>query len=517
MSDEKHSQNGGIVANRRDLLKSVGYGSVVGGALPLFGSGVGAAQSTSQTSSEQNWTQFQYDPENTGRHASPPVNGSIADTVETQGMVMSSASIGVQPVGKAVMDGRRIVREQTGSIELVFVGSKDGHLYAVRKPPDFGVEWKFDAGGPVRSSPAVIEASEPRTSGEVLPNDTRNKSLVVFSSDRKLFAVDFDGKEEWCVEPGGDRISTPTLGSDGHIYISMKDDSEGKWSVYKFTKDGEKKWEETLIRQRPSSPGKTKIAYAPAVDSESDRLYVEALMDFMDSQYNDKDIWTVFCLDKTGGGKQWFAELDSGQRLAYINPPGVPSTPTIGRGPESLSYTNNTVKKIYVGVPVYDGGVYAIATESNSILDVKEGDVVWKADIGQVSGSVALYQAGLRRKTELYAGTENGDFYKIGPGGNVVWKADPGNSVFDFFDKDMGPVISSPVIGDSGDSIVFCTEKGHLFSVQDNGDGFNGSWSVKVDGPVHSTPSLDGESNSVFIGGGSSIYSIRNDYNSGQS
>ncbi len=74
---------------------------------------------------------------------------------------------------------------------VVYVGSTDGNLYAVRAA-DGSLAWRFPTHGPVNSSPAVADG------------------LVFFSSlDGNVYAVDAnDGRERWHFTTGGERRFT---------------------------------------------------------------------------------------------------------------------------------------------------------------------------------------------------------------------------------------------------------------------------------------------------------------------
>ena len=78
--------------------------------------------------------------------------------------------------------------------DAVFVGSSDGHLYALDRPT--GAErWRFDAGSPVNSSPAVAHG-------------------MVFVGDLGgvMHAVDATtGEERWRFETQGEIKSSPVV------------------------------------------------------------------------------------------------------------------------------------------------------------------------------------------------------------------------------------------------------------------------------------------------------------------
>lgn len=128
---------------------------------------------------EMDWPMAHYDYRNQGL---TPAEGPTAPveprwTFETDGAVRSSP---------AIVD------------ETVYVGSDDGHLYAI--DAETGTEvWSFETGGPVVSSPAFLR-----------------HVVYVGSDDGRLYALSAEtGDEIWTYETDGRIRSSPTVQATG--------------------------------------------------------------------------------------------------------------------------------------------------------------------------------------------------------------------------------------------------------------------------------------------------------------
>jgi outer membrane protein assembly factor BamB len=106
-----------------------------------------------------------------------------------------------------------------GDDGTIYTGSFDHNVYAVR--PDGRLKWKFKIQGRVSSSPALG------------PDGT----IYISSWDRYIYALRPDGSLKWKFPTRGEMISSPLLGPDGTIYVgswdhhlyAIKDDSSGPW------------------------------------------------------------------------------------------------------------------------------------------------------------------------------------------------------------------------------------------------------------------------------------------------
>ena len=81
--------------------------------------------------------------------------------------------------------------------------------------------WSFRTGSSVYSSPSIGS----------------DGTIYVGSLDNSLYAINPDGSQKWAFNTGGGVHSSPTIGSDGTIYV-------GSWDQYLYAikPDGKRKW-----------------------------------------------------------------------------------------------------------------------------------------------------------------------------------------------------------------------------------------------------------------------------------
>jgi glucose dehydrogenase len=202
---------------------------------------------------------------------------------------------------------------------MIYVGSKDGHLYAASHAeriagsgfPVVGTEWRYPSTGSigvVRSSPAI---------------DRTNGSIYFGSDDGNVYAVNPDGTEKWIFAtagPGAVR-SSPAVAADGTIYIGSDDGH-----LYAINpSDGSEIWRFPSVASG-SSVGE--IRSTPAIDPSNGAIYVGS---------NDGNVYTI----NPDGTEKWnfSPNLSSPQPLI--------SSPAIGPG-----------GIVYIGSD--DGFLYAI-------------------------------------------------------------------------------------------------------------------------------------------------------------
>ena len=86
----------------------------------------------------------------------------------------------------------------------IYVGSYDGHLYAIRDEGERGVlEWKFPTRGWIDGSPSVDGCG----------------TIYFGSRDSTLYALNPDGTVRWSFPTGGEIESSPTIDDKGILYI----------------------------------------------------------------------------------------------------------------------------------------------------------------------------------------------------------------------------------------------------------------------------------------------------------
>jgi outer membrane protein assembly factor BamB len=86
----------------------------------------------------------------------------------------------------------------------IYVGSYDGHLYAIRDEGERGLlQWRFPTGGWIDGSPVVDGCG----------------TIYVGSRDSTLYAIHPDGTLRWSFPTGGEIESSPTIDDKGIVYI----------------------------------------------------------------------------------------------------------------------------------------------------------------------------------------------------------------------------------------------------------------------------------------------------------
>jgi len=89
--------------------------------------------------------------------------------------------------------------------ELIYVGSNDGYLYCY---DDAGqLKWKFSAGSPIESSPAV----------------DKNGDIYFGANNGNVYALFSDGALKWIYPTGGPVRSSPAIGPDKRLYVGSDD------------------------------------------------------------------------------------------------------------------------------------------------------------------------------------------------------------------------------------------------------------------------------------------------------
>ncbi len=202
------------------------------------------------------------------------------------------------------------------STPTVYVGSNDGTLYAVNAT-DGTKQWEFTTGGPVESSPTVVDGT-----------------VYVGSNDDTLYAVDASsGTKEWAfTNPSAAVESSPTV-VDGTVYVGSNDDT-----LYAVNAtDGSQTWAFT----EPSRA----VVSSPTVANGT--VYVGS------------NNGTVYAVDASAGVEEWNVTTNKNFGL------GVTSSPTTSGG------------TVYVGTPTGAGA----QSNTLVALDATTGNTKWTVDV----------------------------------------------------------------------------------------------------------------------------------------
>lgn len=346
---------------------------IVGSVIPMFAD-AGLAETP--------WPMFRHDVHHTGRSSFiGPEFPEEKWSFPTGGGVFSSPAIGV--------DGT-----------IIYVGSDDLKLYAIK--PDGTLKWTFDTdpSGNVQSSPAIgddgtiyvgswlgkvhavnpdgspkwsfdTESGAPVRSSPAIGNDG---TIYAGSDDGSFYALNSDGTLQWKFPTGGGIQSSSAIGTDGTIYIGS---SDGK--LYALNPDGTKRWDFLVGGNVSSSPaiGSDGTIYA---GSEFGRLYAV----------------------NPDGSLKWSFTAGGG----ILSSPGIGSDGTI-----------------YFGTSHFDYKLYALNPNGTLKWSFPAGDVIFSS-------------AAIDNEGTIYFGSNDRKLYALNPDGTLKWSFTAG-----------GAVQSSPAIG----------------------------------------------------------------------
>ena len=253
-----------------------------------------------------------------------------------------------------------------GANGVIYVGSLDGHLYAIEDSITYGnLKWKTSFGNmPVYSSPAVKV----------------NGTIYVGSLNFNFYALDPEGTVIWTYPTNWCVFSSPAFGPDGIVYVGSKDHH-----LYAFRDSigtGALEW---------SYP--TGVFYDGHLVDCSPAVGEDGTIYFGTDPYGawgqtPVPVDTVFFAVNPDGTLKWI----------FVMGDGAESSPAIG--PDGT---------IYVGS--YDSCVYAIEDMGT------EGLLKWKfVTGGPVDASPTVDGDGT-----IYIGSNDSTLYALNPDGTVKW------------------------------------------------------------------------------------------------
>ena len=254
--------------------------------------------------------------------------------------------------------GGRVMSSPAVAERVAYVGSDDGHMYAVATETGEEV-WRFETGGAVRSSPAVAGGNVFFSSydGSFYALDAGSGELAwrfETPGERRWRARNLDGmtpRDEVHVDPWDFYLSSPVV-AEGIIYFGT-----GEGQIYALDEvSGEALWTFETADTVHSSPA---IAHATVyVGNMESRLYA---------------------LDALTGEERW--HFQAGTETNYYNQHGLQSSPLVAGD------------MVYIGGR--DGGLHAVNAQT--------GEEAWKFD---TSGSWVLGSAAIH-DGKLYFGTSD--------------------------------------------------------------------------------------------------------------
>jgi len=330
-----------------------------------------------------------------------------------------------------------------GADGTIYVGSKSNHLWAIN--PAGTEKWKYSTGGDVNSSPAI----------------GADGTIYVGSNDNYLYAIYSNGTRYWRYLTGGDVKSSPAVDpTDGMIYVGSKDNDGTRGYLYVIKPNGTLNW-----RYGPSTSIPDNIESSPVVSdgtywymgADDDRLYQIVRGLSYPSGYRVPSPWpygnirsspaigadgTIYV--GSDGNFLWAMNPNRTTKWKFTDPSGdVRSTPAIG--------DDGT---IYVGSN--DNKLYAI--------DPDDGSKIWDYTTGgDVESSPAVGDDGT-----IYVGSKDNKIHAINPDGTKKWDITTGDDV------KSSPTIASVsgvdvlYIGSNDDDLYSITLNDNPLNLKDN-------------------------------------------------
>ncbi|MFT4947580.1 MAG: outer membrane protein assembly factor BamB [Natronomonas sp.] len=306
--------------------------------------------------------------------------------------------------------------------ETVYIGSQSGAVYALDAETGERI-WRFGTSEPVDSSPFVINRGGEGT----------DRLVLVGCDDTNLYAFDADtGEQEWRVETNGRIQGSPVVGAETLFFTS---DNDGLYAV--DTTSGERSWFSEYQMMSHASP--TII---------EDTVFVRGQK--------------LRALDPRSGWQRWAFDLGS----------GTYSSPTVADG---TVYVGDRERN---GGPNSAGNLYAIDAESGDREWVFDTDEFVDASPTVVEETV--YVGGWKTR---FRSSDDGE---SGTGSVFALATDDGTERWQF--ETDGRVLSSPTVADG---VVFAGSwDGTVYGL----DAVTGDERVALEtgGRVSSSPTVEG-------------------------
>ena len=291
---------------------------------------------------------------------------------------------------------------------VMYVGSEDGHLYALDATTG-NILWRATTGGIVWSSPAVV------------------KGVVYAGSyDNKIYAFDAaTGAVKWAVTTGDDVFASPTV-ANGVVY-------EGSWDNKMYAIN--------------AATGVVKWAFQTGGVIESTPAVVGGTVYFGSFDKN------VYAIDVATGTRKW--KFKTGGIVEASSPTVVNGTVYIGSNDDkiyALDAAAGTVKwsvltghNVYSSPAYWNGTIYVGSRDKKMYaINATTGDVLWTGLTGRGIWCPPTLANGV-----AYIGSADGKVYAFdATTGTTLWTGTLGGIVF------AEPVILNGVVYQTSDEGV---------------------------------------------------------------
>ena len=410
---------------------------------PSGAQGGATAGSGSQTASGQAAkVMYQMDPQHLGRSPySGPRQAALLRSFDTTNPGVDTSAPG---------DPRPEIQSSSaiGADGTIYIGNFPGNLFALRDPGSgsaLQLLWRFHPAGAssYHATPAIgrdgtvyIGFSTGGMSADARGTFYALRAPASGQDAQVVWSIDFG-------ERSGRQTSSPTIGSDGTIYVLS-----GVGRLYAIAPDGNVRW---TAQTGPA------IKVSPAIGTDG-TIYVSSM---------DGNLYAVS--PPAGGGTEgtvkW--QFNFGEHLgptpivtAEPPPPGVDgigsgASPTIGP----------------------DGMVYVGANNSNFYAITPAGEMKWLFEAERELGGIWSSAVLSPDSSTLYFGADKGGIYALNAtDGTQRWR-------FDIF----GSVYTSPVLDNRG-TLYTGSTVGHLFALDSASGQRIFDWDAG--GPIWTTPSI---------------------------
>jgi outer membrane protein assembly factor BamB/pimeloyl-ACP methyl ester carboxylesterase len=360
------------------------------------------------------WPMFHHDLKHTG-----------LSTVDT------SANPGTQKWKFATGSGIYYSSPAIGADGTIYVGSRDGNLYAVN--PDGTQKWKLANGSyvaPAIGADGTIYAGSSNLYA-VNPDGTQkwkfaigttysavssspaigaDSIIYVGFNDGNLYAINPDGTQKWKFATGGN--SSPAIDADGTIYVGSGDPN---YSLYAVNRDGTQKWKFATGRYLSSpaigadgtiyvgsnAPAGTVNSYLYAVNPDGTQKWAfvtAAIVSSTPAIAADGTIYVGSFGDDITGISYLYAVNPGGtQKWRFATGGVVYSSPAIG--------SDGT---IYVGTGAFGG--FVGSGDDNLYAVNPDGTQKWAFLTGGFVGS----SPAIGSDGTIYVGSNDGNLYAVG-------------------------------------------------------------------------------------------------------
>ena len=291
---------------------------------------------------------------------------------------------------RTISVGGRVLSPPAVLGETMYVGSDDGHLYAVDIASQREL-WRFAAGARIASSPAVS-----------------NGVVYVGSNDRHLYAIDAaNGTLRWKHETGAEVFSSPAV-SNGIVYVGSDDNH-----LYAFdATNGTLRWQYETEDWVSTSPAVGSAVYVRsqdgilhAVDASTGEGLWQYNTDWEESA-SGLSVSPAFAdgVVYVGGNRMHAINASSGEWVWGYETERNVYSPTVADGVVyagsddghlyAIDASTQALLWLYDGIQptdaapmVVDGAVYAGSDDGHLYaLDEFTGRPLWRSEMGGVSG-----------------------------------------------------------------------------------------------------------------------------------